>query len=172
LEKAKSLSLCNKDNIKNTKILIFIFKLMPFLLKDNKEDLFDKLEDYYTQNNSNYKKFIKYYKKNLLKNIYINYTEFTNEEYFSRRNNYLERFHKHLFDTLECTHPKDSYLVDRYREYVKLLYNKITNSLINKTDEVEKKFSVIDDIINFITLYDKKYKVDLILIIFCNVVMI
>ena len=35
-----------------------------------------------------------------------------------------------------------------------------------------KKFSVIDDIINFITLYDKKYKVDLILIIFCNVVMI
>ena len=62
---------------------------------------------------------------------------------------------------MECTHPKDSYLVDRYREYVKLLCNKIKNSLINKANEVKKKFSVIDDIINFITLYDKKYKVDI-----------
>jgi len=134
---------------------------MPFLFRDNKEELFDKLEDYYSQNNSNYKKLIKYYKNNWLNNIYINYTELTNEEYFSRTNNYLERFHKQLFDNLECTHPKVSYLVDKYREYIKLLYTKITNSLINKPDEVKKKFSVIDDIINFITLYDKKYKVDI-----------
>lgn len=62
---------------------------------------------------------------------------------------------------MECTHPKVSYIVDRYKEYVKLLYTKITNSLINKADEVKKKFSVIDDIINFITLYDKKYNVNI-----------
>lgn len=71
-KKAKSLSLCNKDKLKNTKLLIFIFKLLSFLLQDNKEELFDKLEDHYTQNNSNYKKFINYYKNNWLNNKYIN----------------------------------------------------------------------------------------------------
>ena len=39
---------------------------MSFLLQDNKADLFDKLENYYTKNNSNYKKFINYYKKKLV----------------------------------------------------------------------------------------------------------
>lgn len=111
---------------------------MPFLLQDNKEEIFDKLEDHYSQNNSNYKKFINYYKNNWLINKYLYYIELTYEEYFSRTNNYLERFHKHLFETLECSHPKVSYLVDRYKEYIKLLYTKITNSLINKKNEVKK----------------------------------
>ena len=73
---------------------------MPFLLQDNKEEIFDKLEDHYSQNNSNYKKFINYYKNNWLINKYLYYIELTYEEYFSRTNNYLERFHKHLFETL------------------------------------------------------------------------
>ena len=45
MKKAKPLSLCNKDNIKNTKLIVFIFKLKHFLLQDNKETLFDKLEE-------------------------------------------------------------------------------------------------------------------------------
>lgn len=55
-------------------------------------------------------KFIKYYKNNRLRNKYIDYSELTKEEYFSRTNNYLERFHKFIFDSLECTHPKISLL--------------------------------------------------------------
>ena len=45
--KAKIFGLCTKNRIKNTKILVFIFKLFPFLMIDERKNIFDKLEEYY-----------------------------------------------------------------------------------------------------------------------------
>lgn len=54
--KAKSLTLCKKENLKNTKLLIFIFKLNPFLFKDKREKIFTKLDEYFVRlNDPNYK---------------------------------------------------------------------------------------------------------------------
>ncbi len=75
-----------------------------------------------------------------------------------RTNNYLERFHGLLNQSLETIHPKISYLIYKYGVYIKNIYRKITNSLINKIKEKEDKFSVKTDILSFMNKYNDKYK--------------
>ena len=60
---AKKYGLCTKDKIKNTKILLFILKIFPFIFIGEREELFEKLENYYIDEQDNYKKMIKYFKK-------------------------------------------------------------------------------------------------------------
>ena len=43
--KAKSYHLCNKKNMKMTKILIFILKIIPFLNYDDRKNLFEKTKE-------------------------------------------------------------------------------------------------------------------------------
>ena len=52
-----------KTNFKNSKLLIFVLKLLLFLHPDNKDDIYKKMEEYFSINNDNYTKLIKYYKK-------------------------------------------------------------------------------------------------------------
>ena len=61
-EKAKSFGLCTKTDIKITKILLFILKLMPYIKYDERIELFSKIEEFYN-NNDKYLRLIKYYKK-------------------------------------------------------------------------------------------------------------
>jgi len=147
--------------LKNTKLIIFIFKLFPFIYSNIKLNIFNNLENYYNQLEEPYIKFIRYYKKNWLKNTFINFVDLSNQEYFSRTNNYIERFHKSLYDALECIHPKISDLIERYKEYLINLYNKISASFINRIDAEPEKFSIIKDIKNFILKYNNKYKSEL-----------
>ena len=69
-------------------------------------------------------------------------------EYLFRTNNYIESFHKNLNDSLNSFHPKISYLVEKLKNF---------------TNKEEKyiKYSVIDDILLFISKFKKKYKIDL-----------
>ena len=108
--------------------------------------------------NENYKKLLAYYEKNWINNKYINYVDLAQEEYLMRTNNYLERFHSLLNQSLETIHPKISYLIYKYGVYIKNIYIKITNSLINKIEEKDDKFSVINDILSFMNKYNDKYK--------------
>ena len=59
----KKYGLFTKDEIKNIKVLIFILKLFPYIDIDEKEQLFKKVEEFYTSQEK-YKRFI-----NILKNI-------------------------------------------------------------------------------------------------------
>ena len=154
--KARLLGLCTKDNLKMTKILIFIFKLFPFIFADNRTEIFKKIKEYYV--NDKYKKLLAYYEKNWINSNYINYVDLAQEEYLMRTNNYLERFHGLLNQSLETIHPKISYLIFKYGEYIKYIYTKITNSLIKKIEEKDDKFSVINDILSFMNKYNDKYK--------------
>ena len=61
--KASLLGLCTKDNLKRTKIIIFILKLFPFILSDDRTEIFNKIKEYYV--NEKYKKLLAYYEKNL-----------------------------------------------------------------------------------------------------------
>ena len=54
-------------------------------------------------------------------------------------------------NTLQCYHPKLSYLLFKYKEFLINVYKKIKSSLvINNIPKNNKKFSVIDDIFEFI----------------------
>ena len=61
---AKKFGLYQKEKLKVTKILLFILKIMQFVLSDDRGDVFDKTEEYYISEDSSYKKLITYYKKN------------------------------------------------------------------------------------------------------------
>ena len=61
--------------LKNTKLFIFLFKIIPYLYEDTKNSVFEKIEEHYNYINliQGYNKFIKYYKDNWLYNPYINF---------------------------------------------------------------------------------------------------
>ena len=155
--KAKQFGLCKKKNLKFSKILIFLLKIIPFLPLDEKNLVFDKIDTFFSNNKDKYWKMLAYYKKNWLNNNYINFSELSQEEYINRTNS----FHARLNDKLQCYHPKISYLITKYKEYLVDIYEKIKTSLVNVNNNKYEKFSIIKDIIDFITKYNDKYKSEL-----------
>jgi hypothetical protein len=84
------------------------------------------------------------------------------EEYLNRTNNYLESFHGHLNQILQCYHPKISYLINKYKIYLINLYEKIKSNLVNNnSSENNEKFSIIGDILKFVKNYNNKYKTNI-----------
>ena len=157
--KSKKIGLCKIKKLKKTKLVLFIFKLIPFMEIDTRNDIFNKLEDYIAiDNDENYNKLIKYYKKNWINNEFINYIDLSNEEFLNRTNNYIEAFHSSLNQSIDAYHPKLSYLVYKYKLYIINIYDKIKECLINKIIKNEEKFSIINDIYTFMIKYKKKYK--------------
>ena len=157
-KKAKSLSLCNLKKLKNTKIFLFILKIILFMEMDKRGELFDKIEIYFGSDDENYKKLLLYYKKNWLNNPYINYNELSKQEYINRTNNFIESFHSFFNQKLETYHPKISFLIDKYKEYLISIYNKVKTSLVDKNEPIIKKFFILNDIILFIKNMNLKYK--------------
>ena len=49
-DKAKKLRLCKKDKTKQTKILIFILKIIHYMMIDDRKEFDDKMEEFYSQN--------------------------------------------------------------------------------------------------------------------------
>ena len=88
------------------------------MIGDEKYELFKNLEEFFKNNEKGYENILNYYKKNWLNNTHLNYVELTNEEYLNRTNNYIESFHLVLNKILNVYHPKISYLIFKYKEYL------------------------------------------------------
>ena len=73
----------------------------------------------------------------------------------------MENFHRLLNESIEVYHPKISYAIYKYKIYLKSIYSKIKDALIKKIPVKKEKFSIIEDIINFISNYNSKYKSNL-----------
>ncbi len=157
--KAKKLGLCKKEELKNTKILLFVLIIIPFLKVDDKVDVFEKIEELFTNKDNGYRKMVAYFRKNWLNNNYINYNEISEDGYINRTNNYLEWFHGYLNDTLQCFHPKILYLISKYKLYLINIYENININLVNNdTKKTVEKFSIVADILKFIKNYNIKSK--------------
>ena len=126
---AKKYGLCTKDELKKVKILIFILKLFPYMDIDEKEQLFNKVEEFYTSQEK-YKRFIKYFKKYWVNNEYLNFIELTEKEYLMRTNNYLENFHCLINKSIEVFHPKLSYLIYKYKLFLLGVYEKLKDGFV------------------------------------------
>ena len=137
--------------MKNTKILLFVLKIIPFLRGDEKYEVFEKIEELFSNKENKYRKMMLYYKKNWLDSKYVNYYELSKEEHLNRTNNYFGSFHGHMNDILQCYHPKISYLISKYKNYMVNIYEKIKSNLLkNNNSNIVEKFSIINDILKFI----------------------
>ena len=87
--------------------------------------------------------------------------EISNDEYLNRTNNLLERYHGILNQQLEFSHPKLSYLIDKYKINLVNIYNRMTLSLINVNNVKEERLSIINDIYSFFAIYNSKYKTNI-----------
>ena len=56
----------HKKNLKFSKILIFLLKIIPFLPPDEKNLVFEKIEIFFSNKKDKYWKMIAYYKKKLV----------------------------------------------------------------------------------------------------------
>ena len=73
----------------------------------------------------------------------------------------MENFHRLLNESIEVYHPKISYAIYKYKIYLTSIYSKIKDALIKKIPVKKEKFSIIEDITNFISNYNSKYKSNL-----------
>ena len=71
-----------------------MLKIMPYMMYDERIELFNNLKDFFYNNEKGYERLLRYYEKNWLKNKYLDYAELTDEEYLNRTNNYIESFIK------------------------------------------------------------------------------
>jgi hypothetical protein len=49
-------------------------------------------------------------------------------------------------------------MINKYKEYLIKVYEKIKNSIVNNENVKTEKYSMVKDIINFISNYNNKYK--------------
>ena len=70
----------------------------------------------------------------------------------------MESFHHLLNTSLEVYHPKISYLFEKFKSYLIKIYEKIKDSFINRIKIKEEKFSIINDILDYFKIYNRKYK--------------
>ena len=96
---------------------------------DEKEQLFNKVEEFYTSQEK-YKKFKKYFKKYWVNNEYLDFIELTAKEYLMRTNNYLESFHCLINKSIEVFHPKLSYLIYKYKLFLLGVYEKLKDGFV------------------------------------------
>ena len=62
-KKAKIYDHCTKETLKSTKIILFILKILPFVFPDDRNEILEKLENFYINEDSSFKRIIVYYKK-------------------------------------------------------------------------------------------------------------
>ena len=118
---------------------------------------FYEVKKFFGRLDNTYNKFIDYFDKNWYCSKFINFDSLNQKEYMYRTNNYIENFHKQLNDSINGFHPKLSYLAEKLKEFTIKGYHVYIESIVNNKEEKYEKYSVINDILNFIMKYNKKY---------------
>lgn len=69
----------------------------------------------------------------------------------------MEIFHHLLNQQIEVYHPKLSYLSAKYKFFIIKAYNKFIESLIKEIPNIINKFTIIKDLNEYLSCYNKKY---------------
>ena len=163
----KKLGLFNKKNLKNSLKFIFFFKIFPFIKDVNKIQYIKDIVNFYITDNEqkiNYYKFIKYFIKNWCGVRIMSFESLTDEDIRFRIDNIIENFHKKLNSFIDCHKPKLSFFVSKYKSLIMTMYTEYINILNTINKEPRSKFSISDDIIEFLkSINNGKYNFNSIL---------
>ena len=90
-------------------ILIFCFKIYPYVHKDHRDKYISKLKEYIKDKDKRYQKFFQYKS--------FNFNKISNANYIRRTNNICESFHRTLNNIIKHSHPKIAFLVDKLKYF-------------------------------------------------------
>ena len=90
-----------KKIFKKQKIIIFSFKLYPFIPKENKSKYLDELYNYSSSIDNIFNKFIEYFKKNWENSFFLDFDILPNGDILNRTNYVVESFHNKINKAVE-----------------------------------------------------------------------
>ena len=152
-EKSKRLGIYNKKNINNTKILIFAFKVYPFIKEKERDKYLEDIKDFIMKIETKKDKYLKFYL------YFLKYWKNSNFLIFEgkgdkvirkRTNNTAEGFHRYFNTKIEAYHPKISYFVSKLKEVTVEYYNKFLKNQIIELKQENKKYNIFNDIYEFV----------------------
>ena len=166
-KKSRKLGLTKKKFINNTKIILFAFKIYPFILKNQKKDFILGVYDFAIKHGKDYKYLIKYFKKNWESSDFLNFDVLTNGIIYNRTNNIIECFHNILNKLIGTCHPRISILVEKLSEFSIIYYRRYIEKLFIDNSNKNYSQNIFNDILNFLTEFLEKYnnKIDIKLLI-------
>lgn len=158
--KAKKIGIVNKKNLANTKIIIFLLKIIILIKSEFHVKIVDAIKQFIREldNKNLYEQFLSYYEKNWLHTNFIKFDEEYDRIIKSRTNNICEGFHSFLNRLIEVNRPKNSLFVDKIKIIAINNYNKFINNFFNAEGEIIKKNDIFKDFYNYMTNFLKKYK--------------
>ena len=123
--KIKKYKSCKKTILKETIILIFSFKIYPYIPKDQRDEYINQIENNF-KSKPNFGRLIIYFKKNWAKTNFLDFQYIDNKTTIERTNNTCEVFHRNLTNIINSYHPKISFYVDKIKEYtIKVFENSV-----------------------------------------------
>lgn len=156
-KKMKSYGLTTKNMIDKSKIIIFGCKIFPFILNKEKKNYINDLFEFAKKSNSNYEKFIKYFKRSWLNSNFLNFDEICDGEIYNRTNYICESFNHKINIAVGYPHSKLGVLIEKLKEITINYYQSYINKLFNNNLNQINSINLFNDIKNFLEKFLKKY---------------
>lgn len=146
--KAKKQGLFKKEIFKDTYTLIFSLKIYVFIPTEEKKEYLERLKNLYKEKRQ-FKSFLYYFEKYWSVNDFLNFEDCDRTDFIARTDNACENFHNNLNKLVGISHPKISFLIDKIKIYTKGQFDKLIDCLLLKNENIQKSYSVYEDIFNF-----------------------
>lgn len=131
-KKARKLGLTKAKLLNNTKLLIFSFKISPFILNKKKPDFVKEIYNYFLSIEKDYKTFIKYFHTNWENSQFLDFEVLSDGTINNRTNNIFEAFHHKINSAIGYSLPKLSAIIDKLKIFSIQYYHKYINELFTK----------------------------------------
>ena len=158
--KAKKQGLFKKEIFKDTYTLIFSLKIYVFIPTEEKKEYLERLKNLYKEKRQ-FKSFLYYFEKYWSVNDFLNFEDCDRTDFIDRTDNACENFHNNLNKLVGISHPKISFLIDKIKIYTKGQFDKLIDCLLLKIENIQKTYSVYEDIFNFTKKIKNKYNIKL-----------
>lgn len=158
MEKARKLGLTKAKLLNNIKLLIFSFKIYPFILNKKKQNFVNEIYNYFLSMEKDYKTFIKYFQTNWEISKFLDFEVLSDGTINNRTNNMVEAVHHKINNAIGYSHPKLSVIIDKLKIFSIQYYHKYINKLFTKDNDKQNSTNIFNDIYNFLSKFLNKYK--------------
>ena len=78
-----------KKGFSKKHFFLFLFKIYPYILNDDKLEYMDKIKKIYYEKSLRHKEFINYFEKNWISSSFVDFNLYENENFIFRTDNFV-----------------------------------------------------------------------------------